>query len=224
MANYMMDTEKQLNRQFSIAIKGYTFEFKTNYKGYVKWGERTKRSMRRRAMELCEAWAYYIAEQAKRRCPHYSGGLEDAIKVSGIRGVYNTEDFGASKMTVSVGVDGKSWQSAYDDVVINLTEKGKLADAQLAGPQLAILLHEQWESIVKKDSQAWKRATRKGDHFGVRVGSGFLTRAQTETDAKLRNMAVEAYRNPLTAWQSKDKYASEALGFNYSDDDEEIPF
>lgn len=216
-ANYMMDVEKQLNRQFSIALKGYTFEFKTNYKGYVKWADRTKRTMRRKAIRLCRQWAEFIAIEAKKRCPHYSGGLEAAIKVSGARGRYDTTDFGKSRMSIAVGVDALSWKSEYDKVVTDLVASERLADAQLASPELAILLHEQWESLAGE--LARKRAERKGTHFGVRVGSKFLTRAYFENQSMLSRMAVSMYTNPLAENQSKDMYASEELGMN-----EEIPF
>lgn len=220
MANYMMDVEKQLDRQFSIAVKGYTFEFKTNYKGYVKWGERTKRVMRRRAIALCREWAETIANEAKMRCPHYSGGLEQAIKVSGAAGLYDKNDFGASKMSISVGVDGMAWQSSYDDYVIRLTERGTLGDAMLAGPALAVFLHENWDNVAGEEAR--KRAERKERIYGRRVGSHFLLRAYTESDAKLKNMAMEMYKNPLAKSQSSYNYASVATGM--VDYDDEVPF
>ena len=215
-----MDTEKQLDRQFSIAIKGFTFEFKTNYKGYVKWGERTKRVMRRKAIAMCREWADFIAIEAKKRCPHYSGGLEQAIKVSGASGLYNSDDFGASRMSISVGVDGSSWYSTYDDYVIRLTTDGKLPDAMLAGPSLAIFLHENWNSVA--GTEAVKRAERKSRHFGVTVGSHFLTRAYSENTGKIQQIATSMYKNPLVEYQSREKYASVATGM--LDFDEEIPF
>lgn len=220
MANYMMDTEKQLDRQFSIAIKGFTFEFKTNYKGYVKWGERTKRVMRRKAIAMCREWADFIAIEAKKRCPHYSGGLEQAIKVSGAKGLYDQTDFGSSRMSISVGVDGSSWSSTYDDYVIRLTADGKLQDAMLAGPSLAVFLHENWNSVA--GPEAIKRAARKGRHFGVTVGSHFLTRAYSENTGKIQQIATSMYKNPLADYQSREKYASVATGM--LDFDEEIPF
>ena len=206
MANYMMDVEKQLDRQFSIAIKGYTFEFKTNYKGYVKWGERTKRLMRRKAIELCRMWGNFIASEAKKRCPHYSGGLEQAIKVSGVEGLYAKGDFGESKMTIAVGVDGRGWNSSYDDVAIKLAEDGKLDDLTLASPQLAVFLHENWDIVAGR--KARKRALRKEQAIGEgkRVGSRFLQRAYTENEAEIKGMAAEMYKNPLGNYQSSKIY------------------
>ena len=202
----MMDVEKQLDRQFSIAIKGYTFEFKTNYKGYVKWGERTKRTMRRRAIELCRDWGNFIASEAKKRCPHYSGGLEQAIKVSGASGLYDKNDFGASKMSISVGVDGMAWQSSYDDVAIRLAANGKISDLTLASPQLAVFLHENWDNVA--GDEARKRALRKERAIGEgkTVGSHFLLRAYTENEAELRGMATRMYINPLGEHQSSSVY------------------
>lgn len=204
MANYMLDVEKQLHRQFSVAIKGYTFEFKTNYKGYVKWADRTKKIMRKRAMELCREWANFIAVEAKKRCPHYSGGLEKAIKVSGISGMYNARDYGASRMTVSVGVDGRSWSSAYDDYVIKLAADGKISDFMLASPQLAVFLHENWDLVKGKEAE--KRAERKSAATGVRVGSHFLSRAYSENNDAIRRMSVEMYKNPLAERQTIARY------------------
>ena len=217
MANYMMDVEKQLNRQFSIALKGYTFEFKTNYKGYVKWADRTKRTMRRKAIRLCRQWAEFIAIEAKKRCPHYSGGLEAAIKVSGASGLYDTTDFGKSRMSIAVGVDALSWESAYDKVITDLVARGKFEDAKLAGPELAILLHEHWESLAGELARG--RAERKGMRFGVKVGSRFLTRAYFENQSALSRMALSMYKNPLADNQSFNRYASVVLGM-----DEEVPF
>ena len=206
MANYMMDVEKQLDRQFSIAIKGYTFKFDTNLKGYQTWAERTKRRIRRKAIELCHEWGNFIASEAKKRCPHYSGGLEQAIKVSGARGIYDKDWYGNSVMSISVGVDGMAWQSSYDDVAIRLAANGKISELTLASPQLAVFLHENWDNVA--GDEARKRALRKERAIGEgkTVGSHFLLRAYTENEAELKGMATKMYINPLSEHQSSRVY------------------
>lgn len=205
MANYITNTEKQLDRQFSIAIKGFTFEFKSNFKeGYDKWADRTKKRIRRKSIKLCREWADFIAVEAKKRCPHYSGGLEQAIKVSGARGLYDRNDYGSSRMSISVGVDGMAWQSAYDDVVIQLTAKGRISDPMLASPQLAIFLHENWNSVAGDEAIA--RARRKEQALVLpagTVGSHFLYRAYSENMDRFEEIATKMYKNPLADYQSR---------------------
>jgi hypothetical protein len=90
----------------------------------------------------------------------------------------------------------------------------------LAGPSLAIFLHENWNSVA--GPEAIKRAERKSRRFGVTVGSHFLTRAYSDNAGKLQQIATSMYKNPLAEYQSREKYTSVATGM--FDFDEEIPF
>lgn len=182
-AVYNVDNiDRQYERSFSIKVRGYTFDFKTDYGKYAVYAGRLSKSAKRRARALCLEWAYTIAAEARKRCPHYSGGLEKAIKVGATAILKNVESLPLSKMSVDVGVDGSSWHSDYDKQVVDyLLDKGFVSDALYAGPELAVYLHDYWDQLVTSDMPAMDRAERKSDYFGgVKVGSHFLTRAYAE--------------------------------------------
>jgi hypothetical protein len=176
-------------------MRGFSFNFDTNYGKYVKWAERTKKIMRRKARRLCMEWAQEIVQEAQKRCPEYSdsstnmNNLTNSIKIAGTEGRYNTKDFGRSRMSVTVGVDADNWQSDYDLIVEDIASASKTGRTLLtSGRELAVLLHESWEQLAGK--KARDRADEKGSRYGVRVGSHFLLRAYEENKNALKMQAV----------------------------------
>ena len=197
-----MRIDQGFERNTALSIRGFSFTFDTNYGKYVKWAERTKRVMRRKARQLCREWAEEIVSEAQKRCPEYSdsslnmNNLTNSIKMEGTEGHYNTSDFGRSRMSVTVGVDTDNWQSDYDAIVEDIASKSKTMTTFLtSGRELAILLHESWEQLA--GPKAMERARDKGSRYGVRVGSHFLLRAYEENKNALKMQAVHLLEDSM---------------------------
>lgn len=244
MAEYTSDVSKYYSNTphlreygFTIQERGYTFQFKTNYGKYVKWADRTKRSVTRQARKLLNYWANFIALEAKKRCPHYSGALARAIKVSDTH-LLSKADFGESRMSVGVGVDGRSWKSAYDSIVEHMIEKGmEPVNPAMSSPSLVIFLHEYWNQVA--GDLARRRAEIKAERVGLDsyVGDHFLTRARTENEAEIKQQIDKLFKKPLQimAKSMKNTNVADTMSdtaleemvaanelFDYAEDD--IPF
>lgn len=190
----MVRIDRGFERNVALSMRGFSFNFDTNYGKYVKWAERTKKIMRRKARRLCMEWAQEIVQEAQKRCPEYSdsslnmNNLTNSIKIEGTEGRYNLEDFGRSKMSVTVGVDADNWQSDYDLIVEDIASKTGRTFLT-SGRELAVLLHESWEQLAGNKARA--RAHEKGSRYGVRVGGHFLLRAYEENVSALKMQAVK---------------------------------
>lgn len=225
---------------FTIQERGYTFQFKTNYGDYVKWADRTKKTVVKQARKLLRFWANYVALQAKMRCPHYTGALAKAIKVSDTHLMRNA-DFGESKMSVAVGVDGRSWHSDYDKIVEHMLEKGmEISNPAMSSPSLVIFLHEYWNQVA--GDAARRRAQIKAERLQLSsyVGDHFLTRARTENAANIQEAIHRMFKKPLQMYVKSIKHTGVADSmsdtvldemvaanelFDYKDEDiEGIPF
>lgn len=205
-----MRIDRGFERNVAISLRGYSFNFASNFKGYVTWAERTKKRIRRKALALCREWAQEIVQEAQKRCPEFSdssvnmSNLTNSIKVEGAEGLYNKTDYGKSKMSITVGVDADNWQSDYDAIVQAMQARSRNAHKVFltSGRELAILLHERWEDFA--GPKAKQRAAEKGGRYGVKVGSHFLLRAYTENAEALKLQAVRLMEDAAAIKQLRD--------------------
>lgn len=170
-------------KSFSIQAKGFSWTFSHNWDNWGKYTKTVKKRMatilRKRLAEV----AQFIAVEAIKRCPHYSGALEQAIRVAEPEVTSLTY---RGRIEFSVGVLS-DWHSKYDnDVIANLSQI-KFQPAY-SGPQLASFLHENYDSFIGKTTYGQDRMRRKSAFFGVHVGSHFLTRAYTENRGHINKL------------------------------------
>ena len=206
MAKYDMSVSRNLKGGLAIKSEGYTFEFRHNFKEWKRFTKKRKQEARTWARNLLVAWAEFIAVEAKKRAPHFSGGLERAIQVGAYPSMVKGTSFATSRMKIAVGVNGNAWESSYDDVTNYLVGKGIAKSEMLAGPQLAVLIHDYWDNWEHKAAD--KRAERKGSRFGVRVGGGFLSRAYEENKDAFQNIINTLKKNKLARSQSLTRFST----------------
>ena len=159
-------SRRNLPDMFSVQANGYSFTFAHNFKSWKTFTEDMKREVLKAAVAEVKQTLRMVGIEAIKRCPHYSGALEHAIKVTlpevtglGPRG----------RITGSVGVLN-SWRSSYDEIAEPL-------GFPTSSPELAVYLHEYYDSFIHSTTFGLKRKRRKEGVVGRRVGSGFLSRA-----------------------------------------------
>lgn len=169
------------NDAFGVYSRGFSYTFRHNWNNWSKYAESTKKRMvtilRKKMIQVSQL----VADEARKRCPHYTGALEEAIAVSvptvegGITARGHTE--------MAVGVLS-SWKSDYDKVVDQL-KKIQFYPAY-SGPELASYLHEMYDTFIYQTKEGLERKRRKEAMTGRVVGSHFLSRAFTENNEQIR--------------------------------------
>ena len=166
---------------FGVYSSGFSYTFSHNWNNWVKYAEATKKRMvtilRKKMIQVSQL----VADEARRRCPHYTGALEKAIAVS-----VPTVEGGLTArghIEMAVGVQS-SWKSDYDDVVDQLKDI-KFYPAY-SGPELASYLHEMYDTFIYKTKEGLERKRRKEAMTGRVVGSHFLSRAFKENNDQIR--------------------------------------
>lgn len=185
---------------FGVSSKGFSFTFSHNWSNWSKYAEATKKRMATIMLNKVKQASDLIAEEARRRCPHYSGALEDAIAVSEPNIVGGITARGYVEMAVGVL---SSWKSAYDKVANAVSEPvNPITDS---GPELAMYIHELYDTFIYDTVAGLERKRRKEAVSGRVVGSHFLSRAYTENNATIRSI--------FTTWRGST-----------INSDEEVPF
>lgn len=168
---------------FSVQAKGFSWTFSHNWGNWGKYTKTVKKRMttilRKRIAEV----AQFIAIEAIKRCPHYSGALEQSIRVAEPEMTSLTY---RGRIEFSIGVLS-NWHSRYDTDVVNTLKEIKFYPAY-SGPELAAFLHENYDTFIGKTKYGYDRMRRKSEYFGVKVGSHFLTRAYTENRGHLNKL------------------------------------
>lgn len=168
---------------FSISAKGFSWTFSHNWKNWGTYAQSTKKRMTTILRKRISEVAQFIALEAIKRCPHYSGALEKAIRVSEPEVTSITY---RGRIEFAIGVLS-NWHSGYDDTVIPSLKQLKYYPTY-SGPELASLLHEQYDTFIGNTEYGYQRKLRKQEYWGVTVGSHFLTRAYTENRDYIRNL------------------------------------
>lgn len=183
---------------FSIEQRGYSFTFSQNFPEWKQLTVLLKDKMREELRNAIGIAMQSIAQEAIKRCPHYSGSLERSIKVV----VPQATGFsGNARIEASVGVLS-SWKStAYDEFL----DRIGMVDAPRSGPMLVRYMHEYYDDFVTAEStpNAWKRKTRKeAANGGVKVGSYFLTRAWRENEGIVRSDAIDTLKKGIAGMRT----------------------
>lgn len=169
------------HQSFGMAVKGFSVEWQDNLPEVKRVFKKTAEKARAAARHIIREWGTYVRDEAAKRAPSYGGDLANAIQVS-YSGLHNNR-YGSR---VGVSVD---WKSDFDEDYMNSRKKDP--PWGVSSPQLAMLIHEEWESIV--DTGGLKRAATKGARYGVTVGSGFLTRAIEENMKEMKGVAKTTF-------------------------------
>lgn len=193
--------------EFGVYSKGFSFTFSHNWKNWHAYAESTKKRMATILLNKVAGAAQLIADEARKRCPHFSGALEQAIAVSepSIEGGIAARGY----VEMAVGVLS-GWYSEYDKKVIeNLKDEVfENSDHPMwSGDALAEYLHEMYDTFIYDTEAGLSRKRSKEAMTGRVVGSHFLSRAYTENSDKIRSI--------FTTWRGN-------VGGGYSD--EEVPF
>lgn len=168
---------------FSIHAKGYSWTFSHNWHNWGKYTKSVKKRMTTILRKRIATLAQFIAIEAIKRCPHYSGELEKAIRVA--EPTVGSLTY-RGRVEFSVGVLS-SWHSTYDEDVIDELKTVKFRPAY-SGSDLVSVLHEAYDTFIGNTIYGRDRMLRKSAYFGVKVGSHFLTRAYTENRAYVNNV------------------------------------
>lgn len=168
---------------FSIHAKGYSWTFSHNWKNRGKYTKSVKKRMTTILRKRIAEAAQFIAVEAMKRCPHYSGALEKAIRVA--EPTVQSLTY-RGRVEFAVGVLS-SWYSEYDRDVIDELKTIKFKPSY-SGPDLVKVLHEAYDTFIGDTIYGRDRMLRKSAYFGVKVGSHFLTRAYTENRARINNI------------------------------------
>ena len=168
---------------FSIKAKGYSWTFSHNWDNWGKYVKATKKRLTTILAKRLAELSQFIAVEAMKRCPHFSGNLERSITVSEPE---KTALTARGRIEFAIGVLS-SWRSDYDKQVVQELKKIKYYPAY-SGPELALHLHEMYDTFIGKTVYGYDRMQRKSDYFGVKVGSHFLTRAYTENREYIRRL------------------------------------
>lgn len=192
---------------FGVYSKGFSFTFSHNWKNWHKYAESTKKRMATILRNKVAEVSQLIADEARKRCPHYSGAMEEAIAVSepSIEGGITAR----GHIEMAVGVLS-SWYSPYDrDVIDKLSDDiHEFSNSPMySGEALAEYIHEMYDTFIYDTERGLERKRRKEAMTGRVVGSHFLSRAYTENSDKIRSI--------FTTWRG-------SVGGGYSD--EEVPF
>lgn len=155
---------------FSIQTEGYTFRFDSNFDDWATFTKEMKEHVATCMVDTLGEIMKVIGEEAIKRCPHYSGALEQAIQVD-VPDVTSLLRGGRAYAVVGVS---SSWKSSYDDT------KAGLRHSLKSGESLARYLHEYYDTFIDDTKKGKKRQERKSAITGARVGSHFLLRAWTE--------------------------------------------
>lgn len=168
---------------FSIQAKGFSWTFSHNWKNWGNYTKTVKKRMTTILRKRIAEAAQFLAVEAIKRCPHYSGALEKSIRVAEPEKTSLTY---RGRIGFSIGVLS-DWYSKYDtDVIANLKEIKYYPS--YSGPELASFLHENYDTFIGGTKNGYDRMLRKSEYFGVTVGSHFLTRAYTENRDYIRNL------------------------------------
>lgn len=192
---------------FGVYSKGFSFTFSHNWKNWHNYADSTKKRMVTILRNKVSEVSQLIADEARRRCPHYSGALEEAIAVSepSVEGGIIARGY----IEMAVGVLS-GWYSPYDKDVIDKL-KDEVFDysdhPMYSGEELAEYLHERYDTFIYNTEAGLARKRSKEAMTGRVVGSHFLSRAYTENNGKIRSI--------FTTWRGR-------AGGGYSD--MEVPF
>jgi hypothetical protein len=152
--------------------KGFSFTFSHNWDAWKTYTKELKEQMAEEMRQRVASVAKIVAEEAIKRCPHYSGALERAIRVSSpsISGLGSRD-----RVEFVVGV-ASDWKSPYDDMQLSTGKN----TGWMSGPELATYIHEMYDTFIYNTTEGLERKRRKEAMSGVVVGSHFLSRAFTE--------------------------------------------
>lgn len=164
-------------QSFGIAVKGFSVEWQDNLPEVKRVFKKTAEKAKAAARHIIREWGNYVRDEAAKRAPSYGGDLANAIQVS-YSGLHNNR-YGSR---VGVSTD---WQSDFDEDYMRTRQTDP--PWGISSPQLAALIHEQWEFIASDRGK--HRAEIKGARYGVTVGSGFLTRAIEENMREMKGIA-----------------------------------
>lgn len=170
-------SEYYRKQSFGMSVKGFSCEWQDNLPEVKRIFKKTAEKAKAAARHIVQDWGRYVRDEAAKRAPSYGGDLANAIQTS-FSGLHNNR-YG---VRVGVSVD---WQSNFDTDYMN--SRGKTPPWGVSSPQLAMLIHEEWEALA--DDGGFRRAATKGARYGVTVGSGFLTRAIEENLKEMKGIA-----------------------------------
>ena len=171
---------------FSMQVSGMTVNMKSFAPEYTKWLKPVQRRTKAAAREVARLWAEQVIAKAKMYCPVFGTDLGNSIASDYTR-LVAFGSFGASRISVKVGVKS-DWRSTMDEMN---------PPWGVSSPQIAVVLHEMWESVAK--DAARERAAEKSSYFGgVYVGEKFLARAAEDATQGASKMAKAVFRDALT--------------------------
>lgn len=157
---------------FGVYEKGFSFTFSHNWDDWSTYTEEVKAEMAEEMRQRVAKVSKIVAEEAIKRCPHYSGALERAIRVSSPN-ISGLGSRGRVEFVVGVASD---WKSPYDEMQLNAGKN----TGWMSGPELATYIHEMYDTFIYNTKDGLERKRRKEAMSGVVVGSHFLSRAFTE--------------------------------------------
>lgn len=177
---------------FGVYEKGFSFTFSHNWNDWKTYAQEVKEQMAEELRGRVAKVALIVAEEAIKRCPHYSGAMEKAIRIS----VPKISGYGArDRIEFIVGLSS-SWKSTYDDDMIAVGKKIGWA----SGPALATYIHEMYDTFIGDTVAGLERKRRKSAMTGATVGSHFLTRAFTENREEITQL--------LTKWRGRQGFGA----------------
>lgn len=206
-------TTPGLSGTWSIELNGYTIRFGDVRKDFTTWAEKAKETAARaHAAELTNIM-YKIGMEAIRRCPHFSGALERAIRVrippaDGYKNLHYN-----ARLSYAVGVSS-DWDSPYGTIIAGRAHTAHKYSG-MHGGQLARFIHYYYNDFMSrldpKKSRAWRRRSVKAAAANLpvdEVGSYFLTKAW---DAGMQGASVALNRvlmQALTKFASHGRYVT----------------
>lgn len=199
-AKYAMRSGRRVSssKSFGVYEKGFSFTFSHNWNDWKTYTQELKEQMAEDLRGRIAKVAKIVAEEAIKRCPHYSGAMERAIRVSAptITG-YNAR----GHIEFAVGVLS-TWKSDYDAMQTN----AGFPSGRISGPELATYIHEMYDTFIYDTKEGLNRKQRKEAMSGATVGSHFLSRAFTENRKEISSL--------LTTWRGRQGFGS---GLNLSE-------
>lgn len=203
-ANYATRSGRRVSssNSFGVYEKGFSFTFSHNWNDWKTYTQEIKEQMAEDLRGRIAKVAKIVAEEAIKRCPHYSGAMEKAIRVS----APTITDYNArGHIEFAVGVLS-TWKSDYDDMQIN----ADFPSGFVSSPELATYIHEMYDTFIYDTKEGLARKQRKEAMSGASVGSHFLSRAFTENRAEITDL--------LTTWRGRQSFGA---GLSLSDTTED---
>jgi len=170
-----------------IQSDGFSIGMTDFSKQYRDWIKKQKQSVETAMKRWMRVYGAEVQRKAKHNTPEFDeegyGNNPSSLTNSII--VTEVEDL-MDKLRISIGV-ADTWSSNYETWYEQ--KWGVPPPWGVAGPDLAIFLHENWSAVAGE--RAFESAARKEGRYGSIVGDRFLARA-AEDASDPRGLAVTA--------------------------------